>query len=152
MTKFYMAAQFDEREFTQRIREPYLLRALPEWEATGSWIHGGEEGLSMAEIAILDLKDIDRADVLILFSKPRKGKKTTGRIAEFGYAFAKGKRCIVIGPYENVFMHHPSVEVYDSLPKFVAEEKKRNAETESDWQSQKFSNLRANEITRINVA
>lgn len=80
------------------------------------WVYGGEEGLSREQIATLDLADVDACDVLVAFTKPH-GTLTTGggRHVEFGYALARGKRMVIIGYRENVFHHHPNVQVFPSL-------------------------------------
>lgn len=43
-----------------------------------------------------------------------------GRHVEFGMALALAKRCIVIGPRENVFHLLPQVEQYDSWEQYLA--------------------------------
>ena len=51
-----------------------------------------------------DLDDIDAADILIFFSEdPDTATVRGGRHVEFGYALAKGKPILVVGPLENIF-------------------------------------------------
>lgn len=60
-------------------------------------------------LAAQDLRDIDAADTIIFFSgSGRKG----GMHVEFGYAYARDKRMIVVGDRENVFHTLPSITVY----------------------------------------
>lgn len=83
---------------------------------TARWVFGGEEGLSRAQIALLDLEDVDKAEVVVSFTHAH-GTPTVGggRHVEFGYALAKGKKVILIGDRENVFHDHPQVETYQCL-------------------------------------
>ncbi len=85
-------------------------------EITARWVYGGEEGLTRTQIALLDLEDVDKAEIVVSFTHPY-GTATTGggRHAEFGYGLAKGKKLILIGERENVFHHYPTVEVYPDL-------------------------------------
>lgn len=85
--KTYFAARWERRD---EIRE--LVRGLP---TTSRW-------LSQEVGASGDLDDIRAADCLCLFTE--KGSfPRGGRMVEFGYALALGKRMIVIGPDENIF-------------------------------------------------
>lgn len=85
-------------------------------EPTSRWVNGDEEGRSRAEAAVMDLIDIERADVLILFTN-QKGTmfKSGGRFVELGYAIGIDKRVIVVGDYENVFIHLPEIERVDTF-------------------------------------
>lgn len=115
--KVYLAAQYCEK---------YRLRALAEEleskgiEVTSTWLsepHG--PNTQMHEVteddrqryAITDLEDVDRADCLVFFSiEPTQSFFRGGRHVEFGYAYAKGKEIIVVGPQENIFHHLPQIE------------------------------------------
>lgn len=64
----------------------------------------GRDGMSKE--ANEDLSDIRDADVLIAFTQPPKTSYTSGgRHVEFGYALALGKKILVCGPVENVFVN-----------------------------------------------
>jgi hypothetical protein len=55
------------------------------------------------------------ADVLMAFTEfpgQTPGRARGGRHVEFGIAFAKEKRLMIVGPRENIFHWLPSVEVY----------------------------------------
>jgi nucleoside 2-deoxyribosyltransferase len=107
MKKVYLAARFplkgDMEVYANRLKEDGH-------EIVASWVYGGENCLSNEDIAVLDLKDIDRSDTLVLFTSP-KGTAAPGggRFVEFGYALAKGKKTYVVGEKENVFTWHPDV-------------------------------------------
>ncbi|XUM19785.1 hypothetical protein ACRAVF_19150 [Bradyrhizobium oligotrophicum S58] len=117
--KVYLAARFGERPLMEVHADRIKAAGI---EVTASWVYGEEDGLTREDIATLDLNDVDRCDTLISFTHPR-GKLMTaggGRHVEFGYALAKGKRMVVIGPRENVFHHTPGVEVFATLDEWLA--------------------------------
>jgi hypothetical protein len=100
---------------------------------TSRWIQGGHQvtdrGLNdQAEeklrtlFAIEDLEDLVAADCCISFTEePRSSASRGGRHVEFGVALAHRKRCLVVGPRENVFHCLPGVEVYpDRLAMAIA--------------------------------
>lgn len=58
-----------------------------------------------------DLDDLDEADSVISFTG---GGLKGGRHVELGYALARGKRLLVVGPRENVFHTLPVVEHFDT--------------------------------------
>ncbi len=115
--KVYLAALFSRRAEMETIADQIKAAG---GEVTARWVYGGEEGLTRAEIAALDLEDVDRADTVVSFTHPR-GTMTSGggRHVEFGYGLAKGKKVVLIGERENVFHDHPSVEVYPTLESWL---------------------------------
>lgn len=66
--------------------------------------------------ALLDLADIDHADLLIAFTAASVMSSGTsgGRHVETGYALGHGIPVVVVGEPENVFHHHPEVHIADS--------------------------------------
>lgn len=123
MKTTYLAARFHRRpELEQYV--PLFNKAG--FDITARWVFGGEEGLLRSDISIMDLEDVKNADVMVLFTEeygvPQSGG---GRFVEFGYAMALGKECYVIGDYENVFMHDPSVKVYPTLGAFLRDQTKQ---------------------------
>lgn len=116
--KVYLAALFSRREeMEERASE---LRSLG-YVCNAKWVFGGEEGLTRAEIAEVDLEDIRDCDTLVVFTHPRGTPLPGGgRHFETGYAFALGKPVVVVGDREHIFLDHPDVTVYpdwDSLLK-----------------------------------
>lgn len=121
-TKFYVAAPFSE-QFTAACAAEAVTAHIG-WECTARWVYGGETGLKRNAIAMIDLADVDKADALIVLSKPHGTLVTGGgRWVEFGYALARGKECYVIGHYENVFCHHPLVRLYPTLQDMLLDRK-----------------------------
>src|SRR5216683_1181734 len=97
--KIYLAAKFELRPEMERVARRLAANG---YEITARWVYGGEDGLSLEEIAKVDLNDVDEADVLVSFTYTR-GTLTSGggRHVEFGYALARGKRLVLIGEREN---------------------------------------------------
>ena len=72
------------------------------------------------QTAIDDLKDIDRADAIVLFSvEPTVPIVRGGRHVEFGYAIGIGKTLYVIGPKENIFHYMPEVTNFVHWDDFI---------------------------------
>jgi nucleoside 2-deoxyribosyltransferase len=121
--KLYLAALYSRRD-EMEICADYLKNCG--FEITSSWVYGAEEneGRTREQNAIMDLEDVDKADIVLSFTHPR-GTLTTGggRHVEFGYAHAKGKQQVLIGERENVFHYLPNVEVYPDLGTWLASRK-----------------------------
>lgn len=85
---------------------------------TSRWLDGLAEidAGSQANAAEMDITDVERADVLVLLTLP-KGTlyKGGGRNVEFGYALGRGKLCVIIGDYENIFCHLRRVRVVSTV-------------------------------------
>ena len=100
------------------------------FRVTSRWLDGSHQvddrGLSVEapaaereRFASEDWEDVMRADWCVSFTEPpRSSNSRGGRHVEFGAALAAGKRCIVIGPRENVFHCLPRVEVYPAWEDF----------------------------------
>jgi nucleoside 2-deoxyribosyltransferase len=84
---------------------------------TARWIDGVEEDMSKQQAALMDLADIDFADVVISYSLAEKHMHIGGgRHFEFGYAYATQKRNIIVGPKgEHIFHWLPSIEHFPTL-------------------------------------
>ena len=73
-----------------------------------------------AELARVDLEDIDAADTVVFLSEdPTVGIPRGARHFELGYADAKGKRIIVIGGPENIFHFLPRIVHYSTVESFL---------------------------------
>jgi hypothetical protein len=125
--KIYVAARFERYQEMQGVRD--VLRGMGH-EVTSRWIdlHGGKESVDGLEDQLQtnpeefeeygehDLEDIRNADVIMCFAG---GGGRGGRHVEWGYAYALGKRMILVGPRENVFHALGCVEHYASWPSLV---------------------------------
>lgn len=124
--RVYLAGPYAARD-KLRVYRDELQRS--DIECTSSWLAetheinnqttGAATGLTDAEVdghARMDLADIDRSDVLVLFANAYlgKGSASGGKHVETGYALARGRRVIVVGEPENVFHRLVTVERYDA--------------------------------------
>lgn len=119
--RIYLASRYSRRE--ELCVYATRLLALGYW-VTSRWLNGNHQvsdaGLSeqaheaeRIRFASEDWNDLVDADTCISFTEePRGTNSRGGRHVEFGAALAYGKRCIVVGPRENVFHCLPEVEVY----------------------------------------
>ncbi len=74
------------------------------WTVVASWLHEPDQRLTPAqeaEIADTDVREVERADVLVLdtFDDDERG----GREVEWGVALAHDKPVYIVGPMRNVF-------------------------------------------------
>ena len=116
--KFYLASRYDDRRQLCEIRERLLAQGH---EVTARWLNGSHElheGVEHAEdarrFAEEDLRDIERADAVVLFNNPASLESVRGgRHIEFGYALALGKLLLIVGPRLSVFHHLEQVYQFD---------------------------------------
>jgi hypothetical protein len=131
--RYYLASTFDRNEEMRKYRD-ILEERVPNCEVTSRWIDihpdivGADKLLTRQELNINpaayedfarhDLQDISNASAIINFTSGR-GYGKGGRHIEFGYAYALGKRMVIVGPRENVFHTLPDVEKYDTFEEFL---------------------------------
>ena len=77
---------------------------------------------SAAVYAKQDFNDIANADVFVHFTDPpttlyRRG----GAHCEFGVALALGKRCMIVGPRQQIFHALPQVEQYEDIDELCSQ-------------------------------
>lgn len=107
----YLCAAYERRLF--------MLAQADALESAGHsvvsrWVFGEHEGGALtpeasARYAREDLEDLDRAHVLIAMGEHRGRYFSGGRHVELGYALARRKIVILVGPAENVFHHSDGV-------------------------------------------
>lgn len=120
--KVYLAAMYQWMDRMKVEREKFHAAG---YEVTAQWIDNGEESEAIVtrhDAAQMDLNDIDRADIFVLFTLDHGTMFSSGgRMVELGYAMARGKAVFIIGDRENVFCHHDTVtvcrDVQDALVK-----------------------------------
>lgn len=94
-------------------------------ESTASWLYESASPNSTLnqfpdsehqEHALDDMRDIDRADVVAVFTIDPLGppKPRGGRHWETGYAYGRGKEVVVVGPKENLFHYLETVKQFDT--------------------------------------
>ena len=109
LEQFYVAAPFELRDQARLLRDAVQATGRV---CTASWIDE-PAGQDDAQGALIDLRDIDDADVLILLNPEgweRRG--TGGRHVETGYALASIGRVAIVGVRSNIF-HHLGEDVVD---------------------------------------
>lgn len=112
----YLAASWSRRREIQLVAVKLTQR---EFKVTSGWLY---QEATPENAALMDVADVARADTIIRFSDARVVHKlddldtvpahlaTGARHFEMGYAYALGKRMIVVGGHQNVFDSLPHVE------------------------------------------
>lgn len=121
--KIYLCARYSRRD-ELKIHRQFLIEhghtVTSRW-LDSPWEEKDATGSSAApeayreEFAVKDLEDVEACDCLIAFTEEPRTNGRGGRHVEFGAALALKKRIILIGPYENIFHHHPSVVCANGL-------------------------------------
>lgn len=100
-----------------------------EWKARGvvvtsSWLDKFDQGRLSDQTSHWNniLADIQQSDALVLYGEP--GDVQRGALAEFGMAFALGKKLFYVGPLEDSLtaVEHEKVIHYPTLEKLFATE------------------------------
>lgn len=108
--RVYMAGRYRDLDKLAGEREKFRSAGI---EVTSTWLDNAEEGMAFQDVAVIDLEDVDRADVLVLYTEPYGTPVPGGgRHVEFGYALGRGKECVLVGPLENIFHWHPTVKSF----------------------------------------
>ncbi|MFZ1720075.1 MAG: hypothetical protein WAU28_01840 [Candidatus Moraniibacteriota bacterium] len=93
-------------------------------EITSSWLDKFDQGRLPDQTKHWDqiLEDISGSDALLFYSET--GEIQRGAIAEFGIAFALGKKLFYVGPIEGSLtaVEHRSVKHYPDLESFFSKE------------------------------
>ncbi len=121
----YLAARYDHLSLMQQYKHRLEQSGFA---VTSRWVTGANdayehnEGMRMS-FALDDVRDVETADWLIAFTeRPNTGSTRGGRHVEFGIALALNKRCIVVGPRENVFHYLPQIVRYETWEDFYGRE------------------------------
>lgn len=78
-------------------------------KVVSTWIDSYPQPINRSELAEKELKEIDECDCLMAFTEdPETAHYKGGRHVEYGYAIAKHKDIIVVGPKENLFYWLPT--------------------------------------------
>ena len=96
---------------------------------TSTWLddpdgpHDTERDMTEKEkrdIAVRDIKDIERSHSLLLLTNGGIVTPGGGRHFELAYAWSLGKMCFVVGKHEHVFMSLPRIYSFQTLEDAVA--------------------------------
>lgn len=125
--KVYLAAAFSRKQNVANIAD--LLERFGVIFTSRWYRHESADFSQMTEAqimdrktdyAIMDLREVDQCDVLVVLSEPVGSTYLSGgRHVEFGYALSAGKRVVVIGADENIFHHHPGVHRFNDFEDFL---------------------------------
>lgn len=123
----YLAARYGRRMELSDYADTLLSEG---YTVTSRWLSGKHEPKDGRELATPaerarwakeDWADVMRADCVISFTEEEGSRYSRGgRHVEFGAALAMNKKCIIIGPQENVFHCLPEVEHFDTWQDFLA--------------------------------
>lgn len=116
--KIYIAGMFGRQKEFQVHRDKLINLG---YTVTSTWLEENfadplKDVESSRQAALLDLKDISKSNVFLVFTEHSNiGYYTGGRHVEFGYALALGLIIILCGPRENVFFHHERVNQVNDI-------------------------------------
>lgn len=124
MSKIYLAAPFGDKFQMQKVRDQ--LQKLGH-EVTSQWIdveHTSDQGATEEEMnnfCMMDVCDVQDADILIAFSRPRNEPSPGGgRHVEYGIAMMLDKHIIVVGPRgEHIFHRWPGVLFFATVDELL---------------------------------
>jgi hypothetical protein len=115
--KLYLANMISLRAET--LAAAHLLRDAGH-EIVSSWVYGAEEGLTLPQIAVLDVTDLQKAEAIVKFTQPYGTLvKGGGRHAEGGMGLVLGKKVFLVGPREQIFDWHPDVIDFPTLDHLI---------------------------------
>lgn len=116
--RVYIASRFTNRDAIEALSLK-LETAKNPWHCIQTWTR--EPLLSDPVInAERDLQEIDSADIVLVMTENCE-QVPGGMHWESGYAYAKGKAVIVVGPKVNIFYHLPSIVHVETLQEFLSE-------------------------------
>ena len=125
----YLAAGYDQKERMRGYRAQ--LQATGDITVTSRWLDEAEEKpLQDAEISKdpetamrygeMDFEDIDKAEIFVMFTDTPS--TSGGRHTELGYAIARCKVIVIVGPQENVFQAYSTaihLQTWEQLIEFL---------------------------------
>lgn len=126
MQRIYLAARYSRRDEMRIVANELDRKGF---EVTSRWLYedaslnsklGDHSSEFYRQTAQIDIEDITDADTIVFFAEdPHVGVPRGGRHVEFGYAYAAGKRMVVIGEPENIFHYLTDVYVYPTIREFI---------------------------------
>ncbi len=122
----YLAARYDHLSLMQQYKHRLEQAGFV---VTSRWVKGeheaqeGRQDANNALYALEDFVDVGKADWVVSFTEEPNAKSGRGgRHVELGMALAFNKRCIVIGPRENIFHYLPQIVRYETWEDFYGHE------------------------------
>jgi hypothetical protein len=122
--RIYLAGHYPRRDLLKHVAQE--LTGLGA-EITSRWVYGGEEGKSWNDIATIDLNDVRRASMVLVFTGPYtlqsgeeiEGAKGIGHWIEYGLAYGMKKEIHVIGPTESPLLLMPGTYHWKDYAAFM---------------------------------
>lgn len=120
--RVYLSAKFERQKEMQLYSEQLRAEGI---EVVSTWTdldvasRDGFSGIAperRALAAMLDVQQLVRSNLLVLFSDGDAADPRGGKHVEFGIGLALGKRLMLVGRQENVFHDLPDVERCDDWP------------------------------------
>lgn len=116
--RVYIASRFLNRDAVAALTLKLATAKRP-WHCIQTW-HNESELSDPSENAMRDLREIDSADIVLVLTMNCENVPG-GMHFEAGYACAKEKCIIVVGPKVNIFYHLPSIVYVETLQEFLSE-------------------------------
>jgi nucleoside 2-deoxyribosyltransferase len=116
MKTCYIATRFSNKEIVQIAADLLLSVGI---QAIQTWQNEKPDHLcDRMNNARRDIAELERADMLIVLTKNCE-LVPGGMHFETGFAYARAKRIVVIGPPTNIFHFLPEIERYDHITHFM---------------------------------
>lgn len=138
--KYYLASRFGRQ--AEMIAVAQRLRAIGH-DVTSRWLDvdrasqptdPDDRSKALAKQADMNETDLLLADIVVSFTDGLTGLTGLvgkgGRHVEFGFALARNKVVIIIGPRENVFHYHPRVILLTDADALIDDAGKRATEAQ----------------------
>jgi hypothetical protein len=121
----YLAASFTRKQeirSVMKILRGHGIRCTSRWLNEDNTYVAPDDHEGSQLCALDDLRDIIAANTVVVFTSPKTDHlESHAHLVEFGMGVIFGRRCIVVGRLENVFMHLPQVEHYETIEQFLWE-------------------------------
>lgn len=112
----YVAASWYAREYVRRVTAALRANGI---DCTNNWMD--REAFTPGEkvaCALSDLSEVQAAEAVLLLNEQESS--AGGMHFESGYAFAKGKRLMIVGRGQSVFHFLPGIEAFGTIQDFIA--------------------------------
>ena len=117
MVSIYLASRYERKAELKSYANDLI--ALGDCSINSSWLYNGLDDETVGKDASLhaarDLEDVDKSDLVICFTESDSTVyKRGGSHVELGYALAKGKIVLIVGPRVNIFHSLDCVYQFDT--------------------------------------
>ncbi len=114
MLSVYLAARYAWKPYMREVRDRLVAEKI---HVTSQWIDGACESADKEMAALINIANLDEADVLVCFTDHGD---SVGRHIEFGYALHAKKALVIVGEdHESVFHHLTQVAMVNDVEDLV---------------------------------